>query len=244
VPGTQLSIPPAEPAPGFTWFPGAAPTAIEERQPRQVPEPAVARTGDVPIQRVAPAGGKGDGTRKTASPGQSATPDRGGLRRRVAGAQLPDGSRVPSTGAGTSSGMSGTLPVSQPRQQDPAALRGALDGFQAAFAKVAKEFSTPPPARATSAPKARTASPDGRRGGLTRRVPGNNMASGLRKPVAGQLPARMTSNWQPRDPDADRAKLDSFSAGLAHAATSPATVWPAEHLDTEKDTEKPRGTNR
>jgi hypothetical protein len=178
-----------------------------------------------------------------APPGRDGTSDRGGLRRRVAGAQLPGGARVPTSGpAGASPppGRPGAPPVSPPRQQDPAALRGALDGFQAAFTKVANEIPTPEP----EPTPARATGPDGRRGGLTRRVPGTNMAAGLRKPVAGQVPARMASNWRPRDPDADRARFDSFSDGLANAAAAPAPVWPQEHPDTEKDTEKPQGTNR
>ena len=228
--GTRIEIPPAEPAPGFTWFPGSKP-----EQPRPAPEPAVARTGDVPVQRLSPTDSRGAPSPTPRD--RSGTPDRGGLRRRVAGAQMPGGSRVPTTGPGRAPAP-GTPPVSPPRQHDPAALRGALDGFQAAFAKAAKE---PPPAAAPPT--------EGRRGGLTRRVPGTNMAPGLRKPVAGQVPARVASQWRPRDPNADRARFDSFSAGLAHAASSPAPVWPAgEQPDTKsntaKDTEKPQGTTR
>ena len=70
------------------------------------------------------------------------------------------------------------------------------------------------------------------------------MATGLRKPVPGKLPPRVASTWKPRDPNADRAKLDSFTAGVARSANSPATVWPTENLDNEKDTQKPQGTTR
>jgi hypothetical protein len=70
------------------------------------------------------------------------------------------------------------------------------------------------------------------------------MATGLRKPVAGQLPARVASTWRPRDPAAERDRLASFADGLANAASAPAPAWPTEQLDTEKDTEKPQGTNR
>jgi hypothetical protein len=156
----------------------------------------------------------------------------------VAGAQLPGGARVPATGPGVATSP-GTPPVAKPRQQDPAALKGSLDGFQAAFAKAAKE--SPEPARARPPAPARPGAPDGRRGGLTRRVPGTNMAPGLRKPVAGKLPARMASDWRPRDPNAERAQLDSLTAGLANAASAPAPQWPTEQVDTAKDK---KGTNR
>jgi signal transduction histidine kinase len=201
VPGMRVEIPPVQPLPGFTWFPGTHAT-------REAQEP-----GDVPVHRLALAG----------AAAVDAPPDRGGLRRRVAGAQLPGGSRVP---AGTA-----PPPVSQPRHQDPATVQGDLDGFQDAFAKVANEFPDPP-AGAT------------RRGGLHRRVPGTNLAPGLRKPVAGELPARVASTWRPHDPDADRAKLDSFTTGLADAAATPAPTWPEEHPDAEMDTERPQGTSR
>jgi hypothetical protein len=156
---------------------------------------------------------------------------------------LPGGARVPPASTATTPAV---RPVAKPRHQDPAALQGALDGFQAAFAKAAEE-PTPAPARPPT--PLRSTAPDGRRGGLSRRVPGTNMASGLRKPVAGELPARMKSNWKPRDPAEDRAKLDSFASGIAHAASTPPTMWPTkEHLSAEmdavKDTEKPQGTNR
>jgi signal transduction histidine kinase len=266
--GTQIEIPPAVPMPGFSWFPGGAPAAEEERESRPVPEPAVARTGDVPIQRVAPAGastgstapsspppppgpGRAGGGPRTGPPGQSGTPDRGGLRRRVAGAQLPGGSRVPGaapSGATPPQGTPSPAQAAQPKKQDPATLRGALDGFQAAFAKAAEEFPAPQPAGEPPA-KAEEAPAEGRRGGLTRRVPGTNMAAGLRKPVAGRLPARVANNYRPRDPDADKAKLESFSAGLAHASSGTTPQWPADEplsmeMDAEKDTEKPQGTNR
>lgn len=254
--GGQIEIPPAQQTPGFSWFPGAGPApgevAGEESQPVQDQEPAIARTGDVPVQRAAPAQGPSVPPRAGASgPGS----DRGGLRRRVAGAQLPGGARVPTSGpAGAPPPPSRPQAPAPPRQQDPAALQGALDGFQSAFAKAADEFPqradawtdrTPSGARqANPGPQAGETSLDGTRGGLTRRVPGSNMATGLRKPVPGKLPPRVASTWRPRDPNADRAMLDSFTAGVARSANSPATVWPTENLDNEKDTQKPQGTTR
>lgn len=257
VPGTKVEIPAAGPAPGFSWFPGAKHAAAEEEH-EQAMEPAIARTGDVPVQRAAPADGAGDDVPPVpAPPSAPASPpspgDRGGLRRRVAGAQMPGGARVPATRPTEVA----PPPVFPPRQQDPAALRGALDGFQAAFARAAEEppppvrSAPPPPVRPTPPPPgrptpspARATAPDGRRGGLSRRVPGTNMADGLRKPVAGQLPARMTSTWRPRDASAERARFDSFTAGVAQADSSPATMWPTEHPDADIDTDRPQGTNR
>lgn len=261
VPGTKVEIPAAGPAPGFSWFPGAKHAAAEEER-EQAMEPAIARTGDVPVQRAAPADGAGDDDLPAPPMASPPSPgDRGGLRRRVAGAQIPGGARVPTTGpAGTTPppGRLNTPPASPPRQQDPAALRGALDGFQAAFARAAEEAPPPvppgrpapplvrqtPPPPGRPAPAARATAPDGRRGGLSRRVPGTNMADGLRKPVAGQLPSRMTSAWRPRDASADRARFDSFTAGVAQADSSPATMWPTEHPDADIDTDRPQGTNR
>jgi hypothetical protein len=282
VAGTKVEIPPAGPAPGFSWFPGARPGAKVEEREQAALEPAVARTGDVPIQRAAPADADGAGSAGDSTPalpvlpaspvapvfpprtsrpagppagGPAGLPDRGGLRRRVAGAQMPGGARVPTSGpagAAPPPGRPGSPPP-PPRQQDPAALRGALDGFQAAFAKVAEEFPTPPPvppgrpappAPHPTPPPAHETGSDGRRGGLSRRVPGTNMAPGLRKPVAGQLPARVTNTWRPRDAKAVRDQFDSFAAGVTKAASSPATVWPTEHLDADIDTERPQGTNR
>ena len=214
VPGAAIEIPPAEASPGFIWFPGAD----EARHRKQAPERmGEVRTGDVPVRRAVPADAVGGGAPR------AGMRVRGGLRRRVAGAQLPGGARVPTALADTPAG-------SQPRQQESAALRGDLDGFQAAFDKVAEEFPDPP---------AGETSPGARRGGLTRRVPGSNMAPSLHQPVAGQVPARMASDWRPRDPDADRARFDSLTTGLAHAAASPAPKWPTKYLDTDK----PQGMN-
>jgi signal transduction histidine kinase len=244
IPGQEFEIPGAAPAPGFSWFPNAEQAPVEARQRELDPATVrvaavqVARSGGAPA-RPAVATSSDTGTRVTGPPGRDDTQGRSGLRRRVAGAQLPGGARVPTGPATPSSG----LPAQpQPRQLDADALRGALDGFQAGFAKAAEQ--APPPAAPPAPPKAGQVTPDGKRGGLSRRVPGSNMAPGLRKaPVPGRLPARVASNWQPRDPEVDRAKFDSFSAGLAHAA-SPTNVWPTEQLDAEKDTQKPQGTNR
>ncbi|HEX6354650.1 nitrate- and nitrite sensing domain-containing protein [Actinophytocola sp.] len=224
--GGSIEIPPAQPSPGFSWFPDSGEVDGEKQQldPDTVRVKAVQAPSAGDAGR-APAGDAGRAP-ASATPGTTGTPNRGGLRRRVAGAQLPGSTKVPAAKPAEPA----TPSVPEPRQ-DPAALRGALDGFQAAFAKAAEETqASPPPAAETSQ--------DARRGGLTRRVPGSNMAPGLRKPVTGQVPANVAKNWRQRDPDADRAKFDSFTSGLAHAAAPPpASIWPAE-----PPTEKPKGT--
>jgi hypothetical protein len=59
------------------------------------------------------------------------------------------------------------------------------------------------------------------RGGLTRRVPGTHMASNLRSappPAPVMLP---TVPPPVRDPEAERAQLDDFMAGLARGNGAP-----------------------
>ncbi|MCR6481295.1 nitrate- and nitrite sensing domain-containing protein [Amycolatopsis sp. OK19-0408] len=165
------------------------------------------------------------------------TETRGGLRRRVRGAQLP------------SPGAPAVEPDGKPRH-DPEATKAAMDGFQSAFTKAA-EATTPPLSRESSAPKAplsRESSapapalsresagrevslpvrvPGGSamateapasRDGLVRRVPGAQLAPGLRPTqAAGRPPARAVVSRARRDPAADRAAFDAFAAGLAKA---------------------------
>ncbi|MFE0024821.1 nitrate- and nitrite sensing domain-containing protein [Amycolatopsis sp. NPDC059021] len=154
---------------------------------------------------------------------------RGGLRRRVAGAQLP-GAAAPAPAA-----------ASTPRH-DPDAARDALDGFQEGFAKAAvvpapaapapAKHAAPkpaaPPAPAAPSPPTMTAQPAQplERGGLIRRVPGAQLAPGLRQQAAPRRHAKPVTSpsgaaWPRRDPDAERAAFDSFTAGLAKAAVRP-----------------------
>jgi hypothetical protein len=56
------------------------------------------------------------------------------------------------------------------------------------------------------------------RDGLVRRVPGAQLAPGLRpQTAAGRPAARAVVNRPRRDPAAERAAFDSFAAGLAKA---------------------------
>ncbi|SFW57941.1 sensor histidine kinase [Amycolatopsis australiensis] len=161
---------------------------------------------------------------------------RGGLRRRVRGAQLP------------TTGTSAPVVDGAPRH-DPDATKAAMDGFQSAFAKAAEVSamttdppSAPPtvvthpvagdgsalpvrvpgesalPAARTSLPvRAPVAAAPQSRDGLVRRVPGAQLAPGLRQQPAGRPIARAVVNRTRRDPAAERAAFDAFAAGLAKA---------------------------
>ncbi|MGW5719763.1 nitrate- and nitrite sensing domain-containing protein [Amycolatopsis sp. NPDC003865] len=164
---------------------------------------------------------------------------RGGLRRRVRGAQLP------APGATTA-----PVPGDRPRH-DPDATRAAMDGFQSAFAKAAEVSameSDPPSAPPTvvtapvpapgdgaslpvrvpgdsampashhqATPPAGVPATPQSRDGLVRRVPGAQLAPGLRQQPAGRPIARAVVNRTRRDPAAERAAFDAFAAGLAKA---------------------------
>ncbi|MFJ9781740.1 nitrate- and nitrite sensing domain-containing protein [Amycolatopsis sp. NPDC101161] len=166
------------------------------------------------------------------------TESRGGLRRRVRGAQLPS--------PGTTAPVAGEKP-----RHDPDATRAAMDGFESAFAKAAEVSamehdppSAPPtvvtapvpapgdgaslPVRVpgdsampashhlTTPPAGVPAAPQSR-DGLVRRVPGAQLAPGLRQQPAGRPIARAVVNRTRRDPAAERAAFDAFAAGLAKA---------------------------
>jgi hypothetical protein len=202
-------------------------------------------------------------------------PNRNGLRRRVAGAQLPD-ARV-------------DQPVKR-IEHDPEATKTAMDGFQSAFARATSEpaadsasatlrtpiSSLPPgpvsplrPAPVRRSPRGQTSSrlsgqlsppastpastpaapvgrpagrgisdtpprrlgaPEDSRAGLSRRVPGEHLAPGLRRQVSelrqrppDSLPPRATDSWRERDPEAERSALDGFASGLARANDSDPT---------------------
>ncbi|WIY04889.1 nitrate- and nitrite sensing domain-containing protein [Amycolatopsis mongoliensis] len=154
----------------------------------------------------------------------AAEPDaetRGGLRRRVRGAQLP------------SPGTSAPVADGKPRH-DPEATKSAMDGFQSAFAKAAEvgamDTDPPPPpptvvtepvslpVRVPATPSAGIPVAPQSRDGLVRRVPGAQLAPGLRQQAAAGRPAaRAVVNRSRRDPAAERAAFDAFAAGLAKA---------------------------
>jgi signal transduction histidine kinase len=213
-------------------LPGAAPESpVQERQPRH--DPAAVRSALDGFQTAFAQGA----TASLPEPSVTATNsdhDRGGLRRRVAGAQLP----------GASAPVAPTPPAERQPRHDPAATKSAMDGFQTAFAKGAGAplnadplaAAMPPPARQPAAqlqpaPRAAAELPPsgpGSRAGLIRRVPGESLAPGLRRQASalrkkppGSLPPRAPRGWSARDPEAERSAFDAFSSGLARADTDP-----------------------
>lgn len=122
-------------------------------------------------------------------------PSRGGLRRRVPGAQV---SAPPPVVA-----PKPRSPI--PPRQDAAVVRNEMNDFQSAFAKATAD------------------APVERRGDLSRRVPGANLAPGLSRPAPAQpAPARKppAAARPQRDPAAERAALDAFTNGLALGAAA------------------------
>ncbi|MBE1576469.1 nitrate- and nitrite sensing domain-containing protein [Amycolatopsis roodepoortensis] len=166
----------------FRWF-RKTDGEIAEPAPVPVPEPV--------YQAPAP-------TLTAADPGET----RGGLRRRVKGAQLPGAPEAPTR---------------QKSRHDPEAAKAAFDGFEAGLAK-----ATAPPAAVPAPMPTPTPVPAASRGGLTRRVPGAQLAPGLAKgPAARHQTARAALNTTKpkgmRDPEAERAAFDAFSDGLEKA---------------------------
>jgi signal transduction histidine kinase len=154
----------------------------------------------------------------------AAPESRAGLRRRVRGAQLP----APGESA---------APVAEKPRHDPEATKAAMDGFQSAFAKAAEvtamtsEPPSAPPTVVTApvVPPVRSIPPTApftaaaaARDGLVRRVPGAQLAPGLRQQTAGKPQARAVVNRTQRDPAAERAAFDAFADGLAKAGVSTA----------------------
>nr|CTQ95842.1 FIG00817027: hypothetical protein [Kibdelosporangium sp. MJ126-NF4] len=240
----EMRIPPAENQAGFSWFPEgfesgvglmpplpplpSAPPARPQPQPQAElpmhPEPTISSHQPVPPPAAAPVA--------SSQPQES----RSGLKRRVAGAQIPGGAAIPSPGTPGPTVITKPVarpePASAPRhaQQDPAAVRADLDGFQQAFAKASS--APPPPTPPTPAPVAArvptpvpapAAKPEppraaATRDGLSRRVPGANLAPGLRTMKATSAPPlRVPQKFRARDPEAERASLDAFSSGIARA---------------------------
>jgi hypothetical protein len=68
---------------------------------------------------------------------------------------------------------------------------------------------------------------------MVRRVPGAQLAPGLRKESAGRPPVRSEAPRHRRDPASERAAFDAFTDGLARAgatsADSPDTIAGRDH---------------
>ncbi|MFB9298883.1 nitrate- and nitrite sensing domain-containing protein [Kibdelosporangium philippinense] len=214
----EMRIPPALHDTGFSWFPEGDFSGDFEPAPAAVSQPPVA----APVAAPAPPPVAEPQPVAAAPAGEPET--RGGFKRRVAGAQIPGGATVPKTPPTVV-----TAPVAKPEpvaarhaQHDPAAARAAMDGFQEAFAKAAVAPATPEPAMAASTaqpPPAQAPSAQPLiRDGLSRRVPGANLAPGLRTmKTTSAPPLRAKPKYKARDPEAEKASLDAFSSGLARA---------------------------
>ncbi|GAB2810984.1 sensor histidine kinase [Lentzea nigeriaca] len=131
----------------------------------------------------------------------------------------------PTTTLPVMSDQTTTLPVVS---DEPEHLAGELTAeitlVSSAIARVAVQPQPAPPPPAMAPEQAG-------RAGLTRRVPGANLAPSLRtstgttaKPAAPA--AENTASWQDRDPAAERAALDAFADGLALGAAAGAGTQP------------------
>ncbi len=192
----------------FRWFRKAdrdapEPMAMSMSQPEPTP---AAPEPEPPTVFTQPAA--------TSAPASGSDESRGGLRRRVKGAQLPGAAEAPSR---------------ERSRHDPEAAKTAFDGFEAGIAKASVPPQAPPPPVSPATgnplpppPPARpvpTPVPAASRGGLTRRVPGAQLAPGLATgPKARRQPAPSSPGTKPmRDPEAERAAFDAFSDGLEKA---------------------------
>jgi signal transduction histidine kinase len=165
---SELVIPPARHLEGFSWFPTDLEPAGSAGPPG--PEPALA----------------------------GPEPGRGGLQRRVPGAQLVETATSPPTSNSSAA----------PSRHDAAAARETFDGYQSAIAQATGIGATAPvPVGSSTSDRA----------GLSRRVPGANLAPALRSAVGSTGAGSSASGAQLRDPDAELAAFDAFSAGLARA---------------------------
>ncbi|CRK60167.1 FIG00817027: hypothetical protein [Alloactinosynnema sp. L-07] len=232
VPG--LRIPGAAPASGFSWFP-----SFEGEEPdwaamgRAEPAPAPVRaSGPTVPDLVAP----------TVHPARegAAQDGRQGLRRRVAGAQLPGGV-VP---APEPTVVVPPVQADAPRH-DPEAARAALDAFGSAFARAADRAESAEETTLFTTSAARAPEGGDSRSGLTRRVAGAQVPPrAVVEPPAPQAPARAGLNRRvagaqlpgtgapetpgtvppiepPRpDPEAARKALDAFGTAFARAGGS------------------------
>lgn len=194
----------------FRWFRKAdrdVPEPMRSFEPTPAPEPTSAPE---PVSAPEPAQAP-----VLAEPPIASEETRGGLRRRVKGAQLPGAAAPPSR---------------EKSRHDPLAAKAAFDGFEAGIAKASVPQQAPPPPLSPpvgnplppAPPRTVTPTPvpAASRGGLTRRIPGAQLAPGLAKgPAPRRQPvARAALASKPmRDPEAERAAFDAFSDGLEKA---------------------------
>ena len=136
---------------------------------------------------------------------EPAPTSRGGLQRRVPGAQLVETAVPPISNA-----------PALPRRHDAVGARETFDGYQSAIAQAAR-----------IGPSASVPPPRDRESGLSRRVPGANLAPDLRTAVAPTATSSRAAGMPIRDPDAELAAFDAFSAGFARADLGADSTDPA-----------------
>jgi signal transduction histidine kinase len=272
--GLRLKTAPTPVIPAQAVRPASLSVADEPRRgaaegPRELPAPAIAallgtvrgngfRWFDDPAPQE-PAAGTGVEAKPVEKP---AAESRGGLRRRVRGAQLPGpATSAPPEVKPRHDPATSAPPEAKPRH-DPEAIKAAMDGFQEAFARAAAMVPEPPAAVEPATPalpvrvpaetlppafgRAVVAAPPAApptRDGLTRRVPGAQLAAGLREQAAAKQAARTVVHRPLRDPAAERAAFDSFAAGLAKADlftadTPPPGVVAGRVLEREEGSRK------
>jgi hypothetical protein len=162
------------------------------------------------------AGGPPYGERVPGGTVYGGTPGGRGTGHPLPGGGVPGG-QVPGTGRPV---PGGGVPV--PGVPIPG---GRVPGGPAPDHAIQGNGASPRPADAAGQTGAHTAAPEPgptRRGGLTRRVPGAQLDSSLRddEPTRhDDVPP--TDRSHTRNPDAERAALDSFLAGLARAEQAP-----------------------
>ena len=185
----ELVIPAARHLEGFSWFLDSDPG----------PEPVDLPASSDRQPRPEPTLSSPRPALSSPEPAQAGPePSRGGLQRRVPGAQLVKTAMPPPT--------SSSPPA--PSRHDAAAARDTFAGYQSAIAQATGNG----PRTA-----ALVGSPTSDRAGMARRVPGANLAPALRSAEAPTGVDSRASGVPLRDPDAEMAVFDAFSAGLARA---------------------------
>jgi hypothetical protein len=128
-------------------------------------------------------------------------PTLGGLRQRVPGAQLPEGTAAP-----------GVDRTPAPAGIDAASARALVEEFEAGVRRAESTVSEQPIVHSEVPPVIAPPAP-GPRSQLTRRVPGATLPADIpAQPPAQVLP----DQWSP-DPEAARDSLEQFESGVARA---------------------------
>lgn len=153
------------------------------------PRPA---TPPVPTMEPAPAA--------PPPPAPRTAPTQGGLRQRIPGAQLPEGTAPGADRAPAPTGV------------DAATARALVEEFEAGVRRAESTVSDQPVGHSEAPPVIAPPAP-GPRAPLTRRVPGATLPADL---PAQPPPQALPDQWSP-DPDAARDSLEQFESGVARA---------------------------